>query len=414
MSILWESRYALRTKGVTSSLIRELLKLTQRPEVISFAGGLPAAEYFPVERFRDACNRVLAGQSHLALQYGPTEGYMPLREFIADRLRRHDVRVTADNVLITSGSQQALSLIGALLINPGDHVLVERPTYLGALQAFTAYQADYIGVPTDAEGIRIDELLEALRHGPKFMYILPNFQNPAGVTLSRERRHELIHLAQERGIPILEDDPYGELRYEGEAIEPLVAIDAQLAGHNGDTYTGNVISLGTFSKTLAPGLRIAWIVAPKNVISKLTQLKQGADLHTSTFNQMVIYEVARDGFIDEHVAKLRVVYRKRRDAMLGALDRYMPAQVEWTHPDGGLFLWVQLPDGMPVRTLFDAAVRRNVAFVPGDAFFTGPNPPPTARLNFSTVGEDLIIEGIRRLSEAIEEVQASSVPVSTP
>ena len=173
MSILWESRYALRTKGVTSSLIRELLKLTQRPEVISFAGGLPAAEYFPVERFRDACNRVLAGQSHLALQYGPTEGYMPLREFIADRLCRHDVRVTADNVLITSGSQQALSLIGALLINPGDHVLVERPTYLGALQAFTAYQADYIGVPTDTEGIRIDELLEALRRGPKFMYILP-------------------------------------------------------------------------------------------------------------------------------------------------------------------------------------------------------------------------------------------------
>jgi 2-aminoadipate transaminase len=414
MSIVWESRYALRTKGVTSSLIRELLKLTQRPEVISFAGGLPAAEYFPVERFQEACQRVLAQQSHHALQYGPTEGYMPLREFIAGRLSDQGVHVTAENVMITSGSQQALSLIGALLINPGDHVLVERPTYLGALQAFRVYQVDYIDVPTDHDGIRTDLLAEALRHGPKFMYILPNFQNPAGVTISRARRHELIRLAQQYGIPIIEDDPYGELRYEGEPIEPLVAVDAELAGHNGDTYTGNVIYLSTFSKTLAPGLRTAWIVAPKNVISKLTQLKQGADLHTSTFNQMVIYEVARDGFIDEHVARLRTVYRKRRDAMLGALDRYMPAPVEWTHPDGGLFLWMQLPAGTPVRTLFEAAIKRNVAFVPGDAFFTGPNPPPTARLNFSTVDEDRIIEGIRRLSEAIEEVQASSVPLSTP
>lgn len=413
MSISWESRYALRTKGVTSSTIRELLKLTQRPEVISFAGGLPAAEYFPVERFQDACRRVLAEQSHHALQYGTTEGYLPLREFIAERLCRHNICVTADNVLITSGSQQALSLLGALLINPGDHVLTERPTYLGALQAFAVYQAEYIGVETDDDGICTDHLAEALRHGPKFMYILPNFQNPAGVTISRERRNRLIQIAQEHGIPIVEDDPYGELRYEGEHIEPLVAVDAQLAGHNGGAYTGNVIYLSTFSKTLAPGLRVAWVVAPKTVISKLTQLKQGADLHTSTFTQMVIYEVARDGFIDEHVARLREVYRKRRDAMLAALDRYMPAEVQWTHPDGGLFLWMHLPPGMPVRALFEAAVRRNVAFVPGDAFFTGPNPPPTARLNFSTVNEDLIMEGIRRLAEAIEEVQMPAVPLST-
>jgi len=414
MHTSWDHRYAHRTAGMTSSFIRELLKVTAQPDVISFGGGFPAAELFPLERVKEACEKVLTENGAKALQYSQTEGYAPLREIIASNVSRYGIKVSADNVLITTGSQQALDIIGRIFINRGDRVLTESPTYLGALQAWNAYGAVYETVISDDDGLCTDNLARVIGSHIKFMYILPNFQNPAGVTLSRERRHELIHLAQERGIPILEDDPYGELRYEGEAIEPLVAIDAQLAGHNGDTYTGNVISLGTFSKTLAPGLRIAWIVAPKNVISKLTQLKQGADLHTSTFNQMVIYEVARDEFIDEHVAKLRVVYRKRRDAMLGALDRYMPAQVEWTHPDGGLFLWVQLPDGMPVRTLFDAAVRRNVAFVPGDAFFTGPNPPPTARLNFSTVGEDLIIEGIRRLSEAIEEVQASSVPVSTP
>jgi len=404
MSILWESRYALRTQGVTSSTIRELLKLTQRPEVISFAGGLPAAEYFPVERFQEACYRVLADNAHLALQYSTTEGYPPLREFIAERLRRYNICVTADNVLITSGSQQALSLIGALLINPGDRVLVEQPTYLGALQAFNIYQASYVGVPTDEDGICTHELPEAMRHGPKFMYILPNFQNPAGVTINFERRVELIRLAQTQGVPIVEDDPYGALRFEGEHIKPLVVIDAEMAGNNGDCYTGNVIYLSTFSKTLAPGLRIAWVVAPVNVISKLVQIKQGADLHTSTFNQMVIHEVAKEGFIDEHVRRLREVYRQRRDAMLGALDRYMPPEVEWTHPQGGLFLWMQLPDGVSDQTLFEAAVRRNVAFVPGGSFFTSANPPATARLNFSCVDEERIVEGIRRLSEAIQEV----------
>ncbi|NDJ75387.1 MAG: PLP-dependent aminotransferase family protein [Chloroflexi bacterium] len=403
MSILWESRYALRMERMTSSMIRELLKLTQRPEVISFAGGLPAAEYFPVNRFQDVCQRVLADNAHFALQYGPTEGYPPLREFIAERLSRENFCITADNVLITSGSQQALSLIGALLINPGDKVLVEQPTYLGAVQAFSSYQTGYIGVPTDDDGIRTDLLPDAMRQGPKFMYILPNFQNPAGVTISYDRRVELVRLSQEQGVPIVEDDPYGELRYEGEHIRSLVAIDAELNTSSDDCYTGNVIYLGTFSKTLAPGLRIAYVVAPPEVISKLVQLKQAADLHTSTFNQMVIYEVAKDGFIDEHVANLVDVYQKRRDAMLGALDRFMPPEVRWTHPQGGLFLWMHLPQGMSDRALFEAAVERNVAFVPGGSFFTVPDPPPTARLNFSCVNEEHIIEGIQRLCEAYQE-----------
>ncbi len=307
MSISWESRYALRMRGITSSTIRELLKLTQRPEVISFAGGLPAAEYFPVERFQQACQRVLSNNAHQALQYSTTEGYIPLREFIAERLSRDGVSVSADNVLITSGSQQALSLIGALFVNPGDHILVERPTYLGALQAFNAYQANYVGVTTDHDGIITSQVQDGLRHGPKFMYILPNFQNPAGVTLSRERRYELVRMSRSSGVPILEDDPYGELRFEGEHIKSLMAVDAELSPVNGKGYAGGVIYLGTFSKTLAPGLRIAYAVGAPEVISKLVQLKQGADLHTTTFNQMVIYEVAKDGFIEEHIAKLRGV-----------------------------------------------------------------------------------------------------------
>lgn len=412
MNNLWDSRYALRMKGITSSTIRELLKLTQRPEVISFAGGLPAAEYFPVERFKEACDRVLADSAYQALQYSTTEGYTPLRELIAARLCQTGVCVDADNVLITSGSQQALSMIGALLINPGDVVLVEEPTYLGALQAFSLYQANYLPVPLDDNGIRTDELPGALRHGPKFMYILPNFHNPAGVTLSAARRAELVEHALQYGVPILEDDPYGELRYEGEASRPIVAYDAEALGLGSDAYSGNVIELGTFSKTLAPGLRIAWIVAPKPVIARLVQIKQGVDLHTSIFNQMVIYEVAKDGFIDEHVARLRTVYRKRRDAMLAALDRYMPPDVEWTHPDGGLFLWMRLPEGLDERALFETAVARNVAFVPGQSFFTRPDNPPTARLNFSCMDEERIAEGIRRFAEAITEMQsaASSVP----
>lgn len=407
MSVFWDSRYALRMKGITSSMIRELLKLTQRPEVISFAGGLPAAEYFPVERFQEACQRVLATNAHMALQYGTTEGYLPLREFLAGRLSSDGVRVSADNVLITSGSQQALSLIGALFVNPGDRILVEEPTYLGAIQAFRAYQADYVGVPTDENGIVTDALGDALRHGPKFMYILPNFQNPAGVTISAQRRQDLIRISHEHGIPIVEDDPYGALRFEGEHLKPLYMIDAERSANNGARYSGNVIYLSTFSKTLAPGLRIAWVAAAPEVISRLVQLKQGADLHTTTFNQMVIYEVAKDGFIDEHVANLREVYRKRRDAMLGAMDRFMPPEVSWTQPAGGLFLWMHLPDDMNVLQLFEAAIKRDVAFVPGTAFYTSPNPPPRARINFSTVNEDRIVEGIKRLSEAIRTLQTA-------
>jgi len=293
MSTAWTSRYAQRTKGIRSSAIRELLKFTQRPEVISFAGGLPASEVFPTDRFREACCRVLDKQAHLALQYGATEGYEPLREMIARHIARYGIKAKSENVLITSGSQQALDLIGKLLLNPGDRVLVEAPTYLGALQAFSVYGADYVSVPSDDVGLRSDLLETPLRSGPKFMYVLPNFQNPGGTTLSEGRRHELVLLADKYGIPIVEDDPYGQLRYEGEHLTPLVVLDRANLRRDDGYSIGNVIYLSTFSKTLAPGLRLGWIVAPAEVISKLVQLKQGADLHSSTFVQMVAHEVAR-------------------------------------------------------------------------------------------------------------------------
>jgi 2-aminoadipate transaminase len=404
MSTAWTSRYALRTKGIKGSAIRELLKITQRPDIISFAGGLPAPEVFPVERFQEACQKVLSSKGASALQYGATEGYEPLREMIAHNMARYGIRANVDNVLVTSGSQQALDLIGKLLINSGDRVLVEAPTYLGALQAFNVYGAEYVSVPIDEDGLRTDALENSLRSGPKFMYVLPNFQNPGGTTLSEGRRHELVLQADKYGIPIVEDDPYGQLRYEGEHLPPLIVIDRENLRRDKEYLIGNVIYLSTFSKTLAPGIRLGWIVAPPDVISKFVQLKQGADLHTSTFTQYVAYEVARDGFLDEHVRHIRSVYRVRRDVMLQALSQFFPPETTWTHPKGGLFLWVTLPEGMDCERLFRAALQENVAFVPGDSFYPRNGHPPAAhmRLNFSNAKPEQIREGIRRLSIAVK------------
>src|SRR5438270_12304607 len=404
MSTLWKSRYAQRTLGIKSSAIRELLKVTQKPEIISFGGGLPAPDVFPVKRFDEACHKVLSEHGAQALQYGTTEGYQPLREMIARNLARYRIVASADNVLITSGSQQALDLIGKLLINRGDRILVEAPTYLGALQAFNVYGAQYVSVPVDEDGLLTEQLDSSLRAGPKFMYVLPNFQNPAGVTLSEGRRHQLILLADKYGIPIIEDDPYGQLRYEGEHIAPLVVLDRENVRRDNGFTLGNVIYLSTFSKTLAPGIRLGWIVAPPDVINKFVQLKQGADLHTSSFAQFVAYEVARDGFLDEHVRLIRKVYRERRDVMLSALKEHFPAEVTWTHPQGGLFLWVTLPEGMDCQQLFRTALEHNVAFVPGESFYaTNHVSRPHMRLNFSNATPEQIREGIRRLGDAVKQ-----------
>ena len=413
MSTAWKSRFALRTKNIKSSAIRELLKITQRPEVISFAGGLPAPDVFPVARFQEGCRKVLELNGHQALQYGASEGYEPLREMIARHIARYGIKANTENVLITSGSQQALDLIGKLLINPGDRILVEAPTYLGALQAFNVYGAEYVSVPSDEDGLQTEHLEAPLRTGPKFMYVLPNFQNPGGTTLSEGRRHQLVLLADKYGIPIIEDDPYGQLRYEGEHLPPLVVLDRENLRRDNGYSIGNVIYLSTFSKILAPGLRLGWIVAPADVIAKLVQLKQGADLHTSTFGQMVAYEVAKDNFLDEHVKLIRKVYRERRDVMLEALKKYFPAEVTWTHPHGGLFLWVTLPEGMDCNKLFEAALKENVAFVPGDCFYAANFAKEGCRhlrLNFSYGQPEQIREGIRRLSVAIKQQMREAQP----
>ena len=408
MTTPWKSRYAQRNQRMGRSIIRELLKLMQDPGIISFAGGMPAPEVLPIERTQEAACRVLSEHGVQALQYGPTEGFPPLRQFISDRMNRYGITAKSSNVFITTGSQQALDLIGKLLINPGDQILVEEPTYLGALQAWNAYQAEYVGVECDDNGLRTDLLESALRVGPKFMYILPNFQNPGGFTLSLERRFDLVRLSNRYGIPLIEDDPYGALRYEGEHLPPLVALDSDFqaeSGQDGHGYMeGNVIYLGTLSKTLSPGLRLGWVCAPEEVIDRLVLAKQGTDLHSSNFDQMLAFEILKDGFMDEHILTIRKVYRERRNVMLDALTRYFPTECSWTRPEGGLFLWARVPEWIDTGELLHDAVTAKVAYVPGYAFYADSTRGRNAmRLNFSNAKPEFIEEGIQRLGVLLKK-----------
>jgi 2-aminoadipate transaminase len=404
MAVNWTEQYAARTDGMGGSVIREILKLTQLPDIISFAGGLPAPELFPVEQVASATQRMLEQQGRQALQYSTTEGYPPLREMIADIMCRSGITCSPDNVLITSGSQQALDLIGKVLIDPGDRILVEEPTYLGALQAWNLYQADFVTVPNDDNGMQPDPLARILREGKvKFIYALPNFQNPSGTTMSYERRVELVRLAEEHGVPIVEDDPYGQLRFEGDHEPPLIALDAEIktSAAQARLAEGNVIYLSTFSKIMAPGFRVAWMVGPRDVLGQLVRAKQGADLHTSTINQMVIYETARDGFLEQHIETIKRVYRERRDLMLGLMEELFPPGVTWTHPKGGLFLWVRLPAGMDSAALLKKAVEAKVAFVPGGPFHPRGGGENTLRMNFSNATDEQIEAGMKRLADVI-------------
>jgi 2-aminoadipate transaminase len=397
MQPTWNSRFALRTQRMKSSAIRELLKLTERPEVISFGGGMPAPEIFPYLEVGQACERVLKDNGAKALQYGTTEGYNPLRQMIADDATNNHLFCGLENVMITSGSQQALDLLGKLFINPGDNILVESPTYLGALQAWNAYEASYITVKSDEHGMLPESLEDGLRKNPKFLYALPNFQNPTGISFSLERRKKVVELADKYGVPIIEDDPYGKLRFEGENLPSLATLDAQMRGQDKSNYDGNVIYLSTFSKILAPGFRLAWVIAPPLALSKMVQCKQGVDLNSSTFNQIVAYEVGKDGFINRHVEKIRAVYHERRDVMLDALEEHCPKGIQWTHPEGGLFLWVTLPEGNDTSVIMKEALKQNVAYVPGGSFHPLGGGENTIRLNFSFSNPQTINEGISRL-----------------
>ncbi len=391
----WQRFLAERTQCMRSSAIRELLKISQLPGVISFAGGLPAPELFPVREIEEACSYLLRHEPKQALQYSTTEGYPPLREFLADSMSKYGIHHGPDNVLITTGSQQALDLIGKIFIDPGAYVLTGRPTYLGAIQAWRAYQSDFVTVPLDEHGMCVDQLEEIVTQTPvRFIYVLPNFHNPAGTTLSEERRHQLVDIARRHDLIIVEDDPYGALRYTGEDLIPVAALAPE-----------RTIYLGTFSKTLTPGLRIGWIVAPTEIRARLVQAKQGADLHTSTFDQMIANDIAQRGILKVHVRQLRDVYRERMTTMLDALEEFWPAGCSWTRPEGGLFLWAEAPDCVDGVEMLKVALDHKVAFVPGVNFYPHADGGQNAmRLNFSCAKPDSIVEGIHRLGRAIKDV----------
>lgn len=390
----WDKALARRTQRMTSSIIRETLKMMATPGMISLGGANPAPELFPLREFQEACRYVLEHEGSQALQYSVTEGYPPLKQYLMEKMHRYGVPAQQENILIVNGSQQALDLVGKVFIDPGDTILTDRPTYLGAIQAWTAYEARFVTVPLDEEGTRVDLMEDVLKREPvKFIYCLPNFHNPAGVTLSLERRQRLVDLAAKYGVFIVEDDPYGELRFEGEDITPVVVLHKE-----------NTVYLSTFSKTLAPGIRLGWIVAPDRVVSKLVQAKQGADLHTSIFTQMVANDICQRGILRQHVKVIRDTYKQRCDVMLDAMAKYLPAGITWTHPQGGLFLWVVLPEGVNAMEVLKSAVQEKVAFIPGFAFFPdGVSGQNTLRLTFATASPQMIEEGIRRLARAIEK-----------
>ena len=393
-------RFAERMQGLRASAIREILKTTQMPDVISFAGGLPAPELFPRREFAEACAEVLETDGHSALQYSVTEGYPPLREWICSYLEASNgIRCTPNQVLIISGSQQGLDLIGKVLLDPGDIVVIENPAYLGAIQAFDAYQAEYRNVATDDEGLIPQDLVRVLRTAPrkpKLIYVVPNFANPTGVTLSLERRRALIAIAREFEVPIFEDDPYGRLRYSGDHLPSIAA----LAGGS------DIIYMSTVSKVIAPGMRVAWLVMPDDELyEKVVPAKQAADLHTSSFTQRAVHAYAkRSGAVEAHVAEMLPVYRARRDVMLSALAEFMPAGTTWTQPDGGLFLWVRAHPSLDTGAILPEAFERKVAFVPGAPFWVNADVRNTMRLNFSNAGEAAIVEGIRRLGALLRDV----------
>jgi 2-aminoadipate transaminase len=389
---------ARRAERLNPSIIREILKVTEQPGVISLAGGLPAPETFPVEAMREATARVLADTPREALQYGASEGFAPLREWVAAELAEHGLRADASQVLITTGSQQGLDLAGKVLLDAGSRIAVESPTYLGALQAFAPYEPLFQAVACDDEGPRPEALAEAA--GARALYVLPNFQNPSGRCIGAARRAQILREAERIALPLIEDNPYGDLWFDEPPPPPLAAA-------GGD----NVLYLGSFSKVLAPGLRLGYLVAPKALYPKLLQAKQAADLHTPGFNQRVVHEVVRTGFLHRHVPTIRARYKLQRDAMRAALERHLRSLgCRWNVPSGGMFFWIELPDTLDAMALLPRAVEAGVAFVPGAAFYCAAPRKNTLRLSFVTVAPDRIEAGIGLLAgvlqQAVEEVVA--------
>ena len=389
---------ARRMQGMPASAVREILKVAERPDVLSFAGGLPAPELFPARELGQAFEAVLRKSPGAALQYGITEGFLPLRAWVADRLRARGIAATPESVVVVSGSQQGIDLTARVLLDPGATVLVENPSYLAALQAFTAYEVDVVALPGDSDGLRTDLLEDAIReHQPALIYVVPEFQNPRGTTLASHRRHELAAVALRQGVPVLEDDPYGALRFRGTPSTPVAALAGDLTFH-----------LGTFSKTLAPGLRLGWVHGPRPVMRTLTIAKQACDLHTATLTQHAVVELLRSFDYDAHLEVIRAEYRLRCEAMLRTLEHTTPPGTRWSTPDGGLFLWLELPPGLRDDEVFHAAIEHSVAVVPGNGFFVGPPQHGFLRLNFSNQSVENIELGMARLGRTLHELLARS------
>ena len=385
--IQWQ--FAERAEQLQASFIREILKITQQPEIISFAGGLPSPLTFPVDEMKVAYDKVLSENGKVALQYGPTDGYTPLRQWIADSLSTGGAKIAPEQVLMTSGSQQALDLLGKVLIDEGSRVLVETPSYLGALQAFSVYLPEFKSVATDEHGL-VPSSIDAVAQGARLLYSLPNFQNPTGRSLSIERRQELVETCARLGLPLIEDDPYGSLSYKGEPLPKMVAMNPD-----------GVIYMGSFSKVLTPGIRLGYVVAPLPLARRLELAKQAADLHTSQLTQMVVHEVIKDGFLDQHIPKIRALYGDQCQVMLDAMAQHFPAGVEWTKPEGGMFIWVTLPKHINAMQLLDEAIAQKVAFVPGSPFYANEPATNTLRLSFVTVPPERIRHGIEILGKLI-------------
>ena len=397
-------KYAKRMDLFKKSELGEILKLIEQPDIISFAGGLPASELFPVEEMKKVSVKVLDESGEEALQYSGSQGYLPLRKQIAKRMNdKSKTHVTADDILVTSGSQQALDFAGNIFLDEGDIVLCESPSYLGALNAFKNYQPKVIEVPTNKDGMIAEELDKILEENNrvKFIYVIPDFQNPTGITWSLERRKAFMEVINKHEVPVIEDNPYGELRYEGEFLPALKSFDTK----------GLVIYLGTFSKIFCPGYRLGWTCASKEILRKFITCKENSDLQTSTIGQRELSKYIDDYDLDEHVEKIKLTYKKRRDLMLDCMKKEFPKGVTFTQPDGGLFTWVKLPEKLNAQDLMEKCVENKVAYVPGGFFFPEGNKENYFRLNYSSSKEDKIVEGIKRLADVLKEAVNEIVEV---